>query len=71
MKQVKLTVTTPSGTVEVGRADIEKNPDGTVSTELTITNLRMQVLLGGNKIKGTIENYELNDLEEPDGQPDS
>lgn len=59
MKQVRLTVTTQVGTIEVGRADIQKDAEtGEVKVNLTITNLRIHDQLGGNKITGVITNYE-------------
>jgi hypothetical protein len=67
MKQVRLTVdTTVDGkpaTIEVGKADIRKNPDtGAVEANVTITNLKVHEQLGGNKLTGTITNYEGDDL---------
>lgn len=63
MKQVRLTVDTPAGKVEVGRADIQKNAEtGDVEVNMTITNLKVHDQLGGNKVTGVITNYEGDDL---------
>lgn len=63
MKQVRLTVDTAAGKVEVGRADIQKNAEtGAVEVNMTITNLKVHDQLGGNKVTGVITNYEGDDL---------
>lgn len=63
MKQVRLTVDTAAGKVEVGRADIQKNAEtGDVEVNMTITNLKVHDQLGGNKVTGVITNYEGDDL---------
>lgn len=67
MKQVRLTVPIQvdgkPATLEIGRADIRKNPgSGEVEANITITNLHLHDQLGGNKITGTITNYEGDDL---------
>ena len=66
MKQVRLTVPTmvdgANATIEVGKANIQKMPDGTVRVDATITNLKVAEQLGGNKISGVITNYEGDDL---------
>jgi hypothetical protein len=63
MKQVRLTVETTvdgvAATIEVGKADIRKNPTtGAIETNITITNLKVHDQLGGNKVTGVITNYE-------------
>jgi hypothetical protein len=59
MKQVRLTVQTAQGSIEVGKADIQKNPaTGDVQINMTITNLKVADQLGGNKVTGVITNYE-------------
>jgi len=67
MKQVRLTVQTAQGNIEVGKADIQKDvATGDVQVNMTITNLKVAAQLGGNKVTGVITNYE-GDPEELNG----
>lgn len=68
MKQVKLSVH-PSDLanidgqgIEIGKADIQKMPDGSVRVELTFKDPGLIAQLQGNRVSGVITNYEGDDL---------
>jgi hypothetical protein len=56
-KQVRLVVGEGDDKIEVGRADIERIPNGDAMVMLTISNPALIKALGGEKIKGIIPSF--------------